>query len=81
MTHSGYITGGYHVDGAGACRGCSTTGEADCRRKCKDHPDCAGWTLQTATNRCWLKQDGYKTDNGAVGWLWGARNGKQLKLN
>ena len=39
MTQSGYILGGLHVDGAGACKGCSTTGEADCRRKCKDHPE------------------------------------------
>jgi len=68
-TQSGYIGRGNNV--VGACQGCSTTGEADCKRRCDDHPDCAAWTLKTATNQCWLKVEGFTTNNGANHWVWG----------
>ena len=79
-SQSGWILNGHDVDGAGACKGCSTTGQADCKRRCEDHPDCAGWTLATATNRCWLSVEGFKTTNGYDGWEWGhSCKGKQMK--
>ena len=81
-TQSGQA-GGDSVGGDGACNGCSTTGRAECREKCNDHPDCAGWTVDTAAKQCWLKVEGFeaRSNNGdGEGWLWGRScKGKQVK--
>merc|ERR1719402_1341572 len=71
-THRGELGAGHRVRGDGSCNGCYTRGLDDCKKKCDANPDCAAWNLQTMTNRCWFKKEGFTTDTyNHDEWVWG----------
>jgi len=72
QTHKGELGAGHRVRGDGSCNGCYTRGPDDCKKRCDANPDCAAWNLQTMTNRCWFKKEGFTTDtHNHDEWVWG----------
>merc|ERR1712083_912644 len=62
-----YIGAGRNTPGGKALK---STGPLDCARKCFEESKCQAWTLNTKSNRCWLKTTS-KGRGSTKNWVWG----------